>query len=329
LEKVVTEMWNHIALSRSRNMGAPGFARRLSLGMVILGAGWLVLGPNALAADSDLAIVCGHEFAAFDRFTPQGRELRVVPWSTEGDLQIAGTTHMPEGQPHAWSIYQRLIIVRTWNDLYIYRVNAQHDLEMILSRKIDHSRGITGGPIAIQVTGNVLRAYGVEHDVVVDLDTCDDDCVAERVAAAPTIPEQLVPRRCFVRKGDTLFAVTEGSTRDGYGTYIDFFLTRRSLSVEGARNMSNPFRPESMSSWRPPYRRRARCAGDRFGRPRWPSSIRPRSPGGPSSASSMFMSAVAGIVGGGCRDGTPYRPPRLWGPPPPRSAPRLRRRWWS
>jgi hypothetical protein len=98
-------------VSESRQQGS-------ALGVVALSAAVLcgvalVASPAMLAADSDLWVQCHQEFAVFDRIVPGGRELNVVPWTTEQDLRVAATVQMPEGQPHAWAIYNRYVVVRT------------------------------------------------------------------------------------------------------------------------------------------------------------------------------------------------------------------------
>jgi hypothetical protein len=60
-----------------------------------------------LAFDSDLTVVCGEDFAVFDRFVPNGRILNVVPWVAEGELAVAGSVEMPGSQPHQWAIQQQ------------------------------------------------------------------------------------------------------------------------------------------------------------------------------------------------------------------------------
>jgi hypothetical protein len=212
--------------------------------------------PAHLAADSDLWIACSEEFAVFDRLMPSGRQLHVVPWTDPEDLRIAATTQMPEGQPHAWAIYRRYVAVRTWNDLHIYHVDDRFHPQLILSQRIDDDRGYAGGPTAIEVRGSILRAYGVQWDIEIDLDSCATECVVQFEAPAETVPRQDHMPRCSVRRGDVLFALTEATTRHDTLTYIDVYLTRRRVSLEGVALIDNPLRPETTLylGTRGPYR---------------------------------------------------------------------------
>lgn len=212
--------------------------------------------PATSMADSDLWVQCGQEFAVFDRMIPNGRELNVVPWTTDQDLHVAATVQMPEGQPHAWAIYNRYVVVRMWNHIHVYRIDDAFHPELILSHMIDNERGVVGGPTAIQVVGSTLRAHGVDQDLTLDLRSCEDECVVSIEPPAEEVPAQRHHRpRCSARHGETLFGLTEARTRTEGGTYIDYYLTRRSIDGHTAP-IHDPFRPEDSLylGTRGPYR---------------------------------------------------------------------------
>jgi hypothetical protein len=202
----------------------------------------LFASPATLTANSDLWVQCGQEFAVFDRMVPGGRELNVVPWTTEQDLRVAATVQMPEGQPHAWAIYNRFVVVRMWNHVHVYRIGDGYQPQLILSHMIDKERGVVGGPTAIQIVGSILRAHGVERDLVLDFDSCVDDCVVSKPPAAE-VPVQEHRPHCSVQRGEVLFGLTEARTRSEGGTYIDYYLTRRGIVAQVAP-IHDPFRPD-------------------------------------------------------------------------------------
>ena len=212
---------------------------------------WLLVMPvpgqptDAAVRDSDLAVTCGQEFAVFDRDLPSGRTLNVVPWVLDGDLQVAGTVEMPGTQPHAWAIHGELVIVRTWNDLYVYRVDAAFQPQLQYSVQIDDVRPSSGGTVAISLTGSVVRAYGVESMVVLDLNSCAERCEGTVQAAAPPPRQATAPQRCGVHRGDLLFALTIADTPGREAIYHDLFLTRRRTDPTG-RLLSEAFVPESV-----------------------------------------------------------------------------------
>ena len=202
----------------------------------------LFASPAPLAADSDLWVQCGQEFAVFDRMVPGGRELNVVPWDTEQDLRVAATVQMPAGQPHAWAIYNRYVVVRTWNHIHVYRIGDAYQPQLILSHMIDVERGTVGGPTAIRIVGSILRAHGVAQDLIVDLDACEHECPVSMEPPAAEVPMQQHRPRCSVQRDEFLFGLTEATTRSEGGTYMDYYLTRRRIVARAAP--IHEFRPE-------------------------------------------------------------------------------------
>jgi hypothetical protein len=227
----------------------------VTLSVAVLCAVALLASPAPLAADSDLWVQCGQEFAVFDRIVQDGRELNVVPWTDEQDLRVAASVPMPEGQPHSWAIYNRYVVVRMWNHLHVYRIGDAYQPELILSRVIDKERGVVGGPTAIQIAGSILRVHGVERDLVLDFESCDDECVISIEPPAAVVPVQDHRPRCAMQRGEYLFGLTEATTRSEGWTYVDYFLTRRRIAVRIAP-IHDPFRPESSLylGTRGPYR---------------------------------------------------------------------------
>jgi hypothetical protein len=206
----------------------------------------LVAGPPSdTAFDSDLTVVCGEDFAVFDRFEPNGRILNVVPWVAEGELAVAGSTEMPGSQPHQWAIQQEYVVVRTWNELYIYRVGADFHPQLLDSSQIDEDRSSVGGTVALDVSGSSVRAYGVERMIALDLDSCAQQCEMT-VHAAPARPPARAPTTpCEVHKEDRLFALTVAETPGSGAIYHDLFLTRRRTDSAG-QPIVERFEPESI-----------------------------------------------------------------------------------
>jgi hypothetical protein len=152
--------------------------------------------PLWLHADSDLEITCGASFIAFDKFVPEGRALNVVPLEETGDLRVAGTVLMPFDQPHRWAIYDDYIIVRTWNDIYIYEIDMAFQPQLIASFQIDDARPNVGGTTAIALDGSLLRAYGTQRTIAVDLSECTQECQATEVPFDRDPPDSLPQRAC-------------------------------------------------------------------------------------------------------------------------------------
>lgn len=200
---------------------------------------------SAAAFDSDLFVICGSEFAIFDRFGPDGRILHVVPWTDEGELEVAGTVVMPGTQPHHWAIYGRYVVVRTWNDLYVYQVDDAFQPRLVHASQIDEARPISGGTTAIELSGSVVRAYGVERMVVLDLEACADECapVVEAAVTPPSVPGAV--SSCEIHKGGRIFALTRARTEGRGIVYHDLFLTRRRTDPRGL-SIEVAFQPESI-----------------------------------------------------------------------------------
>jgi hypothetical protein len=224
-------------VSESRQLGVVALSAAVLCGVA------LVASPATLAANSDLWVQCHQEFAVFDRIVPGGRQLNVVPWTTEQDLRVAATVQMPDGQPHAWAIYNRYVVVRMWNHIHVYLIGDAYQPQLILSHMIDKDRGAVGGPTAIQIVGSSLRAHGVEQDLILEFDSCGDECVVSMEPPAAEVPMQQHRPRCSVQRDEFLFGLTDATTRSEGWTYIDYYLTRRRIVAEAAPN-HDPFRPE-------------------------------------------------------------------------------------
>ena len=206
----------------------------------------LVAVPQSdMAFDSDLTVVCGEDFAVFDRFVPNGRILNVVPWVAEGELAVAGSVEMPGSQPHQWAIQQQYVVVRTWNELYIYRVGADFQPQLLHSSQIDEHRPSVGGTVALEVSGSLVRVYGVERMIVLDLDSCAQQCELAVHAAPAQTPQPAPPTRCEVHKENLLYALTVADTPGAGAIYHDLFLTRRRTDSAG-RRIVEAFEPESI-----------------------------------------------------------------------------------
>jgi hypothetical protein len=223
-------------------VGLPGRYEYASLWLLAV----LAVVPRTDAAfDSDLTVTCGQNFAVFDRIVQNGRLLHVVPWVREGELGVAGTVDMPGTQPHQWSIHDEHVVVRAWNDLYVYRVDRDFQPRLIHSRQIDERRPNVGGTVAIDVSGSMVRAYGVERMIALDLGSCAEQCEST-VAAAQTPPPEPAPLpRCEIHVGDRLYALTVAETRAPDVIYHDLFLTRRRTDPTG-HPISEAFEPESI-----------------------------------------------------------------------------------
>jgi hypothetical protein len=194
----------------------------------------LVLTPaSSVRFDADLHVECGADFAVFDRFEPSGRVLNVVPWTATGQLRVAGSVAMPDGQPHAWVIHESLIVVRLWNDFHVYSVDNGFQPRLIHSARIDDERSNVGGTVAIELTGSSLRVHGTERTIVVDLDACADACTqpVEPVSNPTSLTD--LPRSCRVAREGRLFALTVADTPGDGAVYHDLFLTRRRTDPTG------------------------------------------------------------------------------------------------
>jgi hypothetical protein len=195
--------------------------------------------------DSDLAVICGPDFAVFDKFGPAGRMLHVVPLTTEGELRIAGSADFPGTQPHQWLIWNAYVVVRSWNEIYIYRVDNLFQLELIHSSRIDEDRPPVGGTLAIEIEESFLHVYGVQTKLTVSLDSCEGGCRVEKEAVAepPRVPG-FFPR-CEVQKEGYLFALTRAETRSAGPVFQDWFLSRRRLIPTEGPGLDS-YQPESL-----------------------------------------------------------------------------------
>jgi hypothetical protein len=222
--------------------GLPGRYEYASLWLLAMLA---AVPPTDAAFDSDLTVTCGQDFAVFDRIVPNGRLLHVVPWDREGELEVAGSVDMPGTQPHQWAIHDEHVVVRTWNDLYVYRVDLDFQPRLIHSRQIDERRPNVGGTVAMDVSGSMVRVYGVERMIALDLSSCAEQCESTVEAAQTPPPEPAPLPRCEIHKGDRLYALTVADTRARNAIYHDLFLTRRRTDPAG-RRISEAFEPESI-----------------------------------------------------------------------------------
>jgi len=201
--------------------------------------------PVVTHADSDLELTCGPEFAVFDRLISNGRTLNVVPLGDDGELTVVATIQMPPGQPHVWAIHDRHVVVRMWNDFYVYRLDQALRPELVASAQIDRQRSNVGGTTAIRLSGSVLTVYGINATLRLDLATCVQAC-EPRQTPTETPPAAAASQRCSVKRGDVLFAESVATTRGDKALYHDVFLTRRRTTSIGVRLVDDPFRPTSV-----------------------------------------------------------------------------------
>ena len=202
--------------------------------------------PVLVNADSDLQITCGPEFAVFDRFVPGGRMLNIVPWVNAGNLTVAATTQLPSGQPHRWAIYERYVVVRMWNDVYIYRLDDVFQPRLVTSARIDDDRSNVGGTTEIRVDGSVLSVYGITRTLRLDLASCTPRCELRPGGVAGPPPQAVTQERCSVARNGLLFAESRTTTSGNKAVYHDLSLTRRRTNPLGVRPAENPFAPTSI-----------------------------------------------------------------------------------
>lgn len=199
--------------------------------------------PHGAGADSDLALTCGPDFGVFDRGLTTQRRLYVVPWREEGDLVVSGSVLMDADQPHSWLIYGRFVVVRSWNDIHIFRIDENFLPAKIFTSPIDDARGNVGGTVEVELVGSVVRAYGTTRVLEVDLNRCGDSCTSRTAAFAEPPQSTRRPPVCRVRRGDLEFASVTTTMRGDAGVFHDLLLTRRDLRASAGQDR---FRLESL-----------------------------------------------------------------------------------
>ena len=153
---------------------------------------------------------------------------------------------MPEGQPHSWVIYRDYVVVRTWNDVQLYRVGPQFKAALLGRFQIDESRPNTGGTVAIELRGSVLRAYGVKNVLEFDLSQCATRCIPRTTAVERPPDETVRQSRCSVIRRGFVFAESDSTTTNIQGIiYHDIVITRRRRNPDQDAPGRNPYRPES------------------------------------------------------------------------------------
>jgi hypothetical protein len=200
-----------------------------------------------LRADSDLSVACGDQFAVFDKFTVSGRVLGVIPFVDSGELRVASTIGMPDGQPHRWAIYREYVAVRTWNEVQLYRVDRHFKTALLGRFQIDESRPNTGGTIAIELRGSVLRAYGVKNTLELDLSQCSTRC-SPRTTSVERPPDEAVHQsKCSAIRRGFVFAESEATSANVEGIiYHDVVVTRRKRDLNRDTPVQDAYRPESI-----------------------------------------------------------------------------------
>jgi len=155
-----------------------------------------LLTPLGVGADSDLALTCGPDFAVFDRGVGTDRRLLVVPWSEGGGLRVSGSVAIESDQPRRWLIHGSYVVVRSWNDLHVFRVGADFVPTKVWSAQIDQSRGNAGGTVHIEVDGSGVwsgtcgrsRPGGMRQDLMYRPARCVFRGAA-RSGPAPDVPD--------------------------------------------------------------------------------------------------------------------------------------------
>jgi hypothetical protein len=197
-------------------------------GRVSLAIGVMIGAASHALADSDLAVACGDRFAVFDRFESAGRMLGVIPFVDSGPLAIASAVRMPEAQPHRWAVYRDYAVVRTWNEVQIYRIDQKFNAAMLGRFLIDDSRPNVGGTTAIELKGSVLRAYGVKNMLELDLVQCSAQCKSRTIPVTRPPAEPTRRPRCSAVRGNFIFSESEAlSDNVGGIIYHDVLVTRR------------------------------------------------------------------------------------------------------
>jgi hypothetical protein len=224
------------------------YTNRLAVALLLL----FPLVGNESLADSDGDLTCGSRFAVFDKFTPRlragrvlpggiGRNLNIVALRESGPLAVTTSIELPQGQPHHWFVTDSRIVLRWYNGVSIYAVDATFEPHLLGSFDIDLISEPKYGNRSVELAHSILRVFGLTRTLELDLETCTEKSCEPREVPFTEPPNQRY-ETCSVKVGASLFSEVRTETQNVDGIiYHDRFLIRRKTFPE-----SRDFEPNSI-----------------------------------------------------------------------------------